>query len=44
MTLAQARKQYGHGTGRAKGRLLRMSMLAPSQSDDDNDIFDEFEL
>ena len=42
-TLAEARQEKRVGTGRRKGKMLRRTMLAPSSSDDDGDIFDEFE-
>ena len=42
-TLAEAKKEKRVGTGRHKGKMLRRTMLAPSSSDDDTDIFNKFE-
>ena len=41
--LAETKQKKRVGTGCQKGKMLRRTMLAPSSSDDDGDIFDEFE-
>ena len=42
-TLAEAKKEHRASTGRLAGRVLRKSMVSSYQSDDDADIFDEFD-
>ena len=41
--LAEAKKEHRASTGRLAGRLLRKNMVTSYQSDDDADIFDEFD-
>ena len=41
--LAEAKKEQRASTGRLAGRLLRKNMVTSYQSDDDADIFDEFD-